>query len=41
MVENIQFTERKKEGAVDGALENPSVFTSTVDEEVTCIEVLK
>ena len=35
MVENIQFTERKKEGAVDGALENPSVRISIVDEEVT------
>ena len=30
------FTEGKKEGAVDCALENPSVFTPTaVDEELT------
>ena len=35
MVENILFTEGKREGAVDCALENPSVFTSTVDEELT------
>ena len=27
MVDNIYHTERKKEGAVDGDLENPSVFT--------------
>ena len=26
--------EGKKEGAVDGALESPSVFTSRVDEEL-------
>ena len=36
----IEFTEEKKEGAV-GALENPSVFTSTVDEEITNKEALK
>ena len=34
MVENVLFTEEKKEGAVDCALENPSVFTPTVDEEL-------
>ena len=35
MVENFLFTEEKKEGAVDCAFENPSVFTPTVDEELT------
>ena len=37
MVENVYFTEGKKEGAVDCALENPSVFTPTVNEELTMI----
>ena len=39
IVEKVQFTEWKKEGAVDCALENPSVFTPTtaVDEELTTI----
>ena len=27
MVENVNLTEEKKEGAVDCAFENPSVFT--------------
>ena len=31
MVENVKFTEEKKEGAVDCAIENPSVFTPTVE----------
>ena len=36
MVENVSFTEGKKEAAVDCALENPTVFTPTaVDEELT------
>ena len=36
MVENVSFTEKKKEGAIDCALENPSVFTpAVVDEELT------
>ena len=35
MVENVHFTEEKNEGAVDCASENPSVFTPTVDEELT------
>ena len=34
MVENVKFT-KKKEGTVDCAMENPSVFTPTVDEELT------
>ena len=33
--------EGKKEGAVDGALENPSVFTPAVDEELTYREPLE
>ena len=37
MVVNVQFTEEKKEAAVDCALENPSVFTTTVDEELTML----
>ena len=40
-VKNNRCTEGKKKGAVDGALENPSVFTSTVvDEELTYREAL-
>ena len=35
MVENVWFTEEKKESAVDCAFENPSVVTPTVDEELT------
>ena len=35
MVENVSFTEEKKEGAVDCALENPSVFTPTGDGDLT------
>ena len=35
MVENVWFTEEKKKGAVDCAFENPSVFTPTVNEELT------
>ena len=35
MVENVEFSEEKKDGAVDCAFENPSVFTPTVDIELT------
>ena len=35
MVENVSSTEGKREGAVDCALVNPSVFTPTVGEELT------
>ena len=41
MVEIVQFTEEKKEGAVDCALENRSVFTSTVDQSLISREALK
>ena len=42
IVEIIVFTkEGKKEGAVDGALENPSGYTSTIWEELTYREAPK
>ena len=41
MVENTSFMEGKKEGVVDDALENASVFTSPVDEELTLQRVTK
>ena len=42
MVENVSFTEEKKEEAVvESALKNPSVFTSTADEERTYGETPK